>query len=140
MRRPSQLIDKPLVIILVIYIVRLAACIPATSKLTAICTVVTGELCLFYLIIPFRMNENHIQAQISGLRKFILGSTLVIAIIGIILSILLSQRITFPLKRLASYMHAFGRGDVEQEIDISPGVPLRSLKIQWENGPKNVII
>ena len=67
------------------------------------------------------MNESQLHNQTEALRKRILILSLSVTLLGILLGTFMIRRITNPLSRLADSMHAFGKGEAEEEIGFSGG-------------------
>ncbi len=72
-----------------------------------------GHICI-------AMNMNSLHAQISAIRDRIIGLTFGITLLGIMLGVILSRRISGPLGKLMESMQAFGQGTSGDEI-VLPG-------------------
>ncbi len=72
-----------------------------------------GRICI-------AMNMNFVYEHISAIRNRIMGLTFGITLLGIMLGVILSRRISGPLGRLMESMQAFGQGTSGEEI-VLPG-------------------
>ncbi len=67
------------------------------------------------------MNESHVLSQIKNTRNLIMVITFVSVLLGIILSIIMSRRITHPLRLLAQSMRGFGSAKVKEKLELRGG-------------------
>lgn len=69
------------------------------------------------------MDESFQQERYVLLSRQIFYLSTVVIILGILLSFLISRRIVKPMKRLTEYLNDFGRGVLEETIEINGSAP-----------------